>query len=115
MRSEAIGFEMPDEFPTERYDSMVGRILPYHPSVEWGQFVRGWNGLGYRFRAAADASSEFTASLLQYGVAPVHDERYRQERALYSFVMGGQSPVECMGYAVYCSCAIVEPRRFSVT
>jgi hypothetical protein len=116
MRSEGLAFYMPDEFPTAGYDRVMVRVWAKGTSTtEWGQFARGWMGLGYRFRAAADASATFTESLTEHGAGPPLDERLRQETALYTFMVGGQSAVECLGYAVYATCAMIKPKRFSVS
>src|SRR4051794_2567 len=98
MRSEALAIEMPDYFPTEPYDRLGEITRPHSPSQAWGESAVGWNALGYRFRAAAEASDAFIESLARDRAE--HEERFVQETALYGFFVGGQSAIESFGYSV---------------
>jgi hypothetical protein len=118
VRTQVIGLEMPDDFPTVLYDrindQMPQKLKDRYP-VERSEAAGGWGALGYRFRSAAEDSDAFVESLNVVGDTPEHEFRYLQEKYLYGFFVGGQSAIESFGYSVYAVCAMVKPTRFSVS
>ncbi|HEV2186168.1 MAG TPA: hypothetical protein VGR70_03110 [Stellaceae bacterium] len=114
MKSDAIGIEMPRDFPTEAHNTLVRRLSPYQPSnpTVWSELAAGWNAVATRFRSAADADKTFTASISSPHALRSHEELHRQNEALFTFFVNGYAALESFTYAVFSMGALLRPSSF---
>jgi hypothetical protein len=107
---------MPSEFPLTEYDAvsvLVSMRLPTsHPALPG--FVAAWNGLAYRFKAAAEANARFTSSIAAFP-HPQPEDRYEQEHAFFDFLSSGLSCLECCDFGLYHVAAAVDPVSFPLS
>jgi hypothetical protein len=113
--SDAIGINMPSDFPTLAHNDLSSRLGAYQREVLWPECAAGWNGVARRFFAAAKADSSFTASVRKSGTGPAFDERQVQEEALFVFFVAGLSAIESLAYALYAMGAMLQPGHFPMS
>jgi hypothetical protein len=109
-----VGLNMPDDFPAEAYNAVYTRVSPKQKlyPIPWPEWAGAWNALAYRFQSLADHDAAFTGSVRNYGDAPGHEERYLQERELFSFFVTGLSAIECFCYGIYAIVSMIDPTNF---
>lgn len=112
MRSTVVGIELPSDFPLGPYDSAAQLVRKHAPSEAWREWAAGWNGVAYRFRAAAEYDETFTSSYRQHSATPAFHERFRQEAALFGFFVSALSTLECAAYAAFALGALANPAAF---
>jgi hypothetical protein len=77
--------DMPADFDNARLDAILAHLGAQTNRPEWIGIAAAFNGVGYCFRASAEADDMFTASIGAPGVGHlVAEERYKQENALFS-------------------------------
>lgn len=107
---------MPPWFPTETYNKVHSCLVKYkdtHPA-QWRSFGLGWNGIAYRYRALVEYDEQFTTSV-KISNSPPHEERYKQEKALFGFFVNTVSAIECFFYSAYCMASILKPDVFPLS
>lgn len=122
-KTTELGFELPDSFDVDSYNGVfrVSRLIadpndPTRPTKRnaWHSYSAAWTGLAVRLRASLEYSAEFGESIAR-STAPPHDERYRQERALYGSLSSALSAVECAYMAVYCLSSALAPDKLPLS
>jgi hypothetical protein len=110
------GLLVPNDFNGSAVERVREIMASYSTSDAgpWRSFAAAWNGLSYRFRSADEYHRDFTVAM-QAGDAPPSEERYQQERALFSFFSAGLSTLECFCFATYCLGSIARPTAFPMT
>jgi hypothetical protein len=114
-----IGINMPDDFPTDAYNSVHDRLREYRnrnpDSAAWLEYAAGWNAVASRFKTMAEADKQFTLQLTTQGArrdSLLHYEMQMQEEYLYRFFMSGSSVIESFCYAVFAMGALLYPQKF---
>jgi hypothetical protein len=108
---------MPNDFPILPYDNVHKRIVARNattpiPNNLLDHYQGAWNAIAYRFRACAEHSDAFTASIQRVGVANPLEERYNQERDLFGFFLSGLSTLESAAYAFFAIGSILDSSQF---
>ena len=80
----------------------------------WRHYAAAWNGVSYRYRAAAEHSEAFASSVTKYP-SPSGDDRYIQDHNLFAFHSCAASCIECFYFGVLCIASIVDAKAFPVT
>ena len=109
-----VDFTPPPDFPTAIYNQLhvyINKYMDTH-KAQWFQFGMGWNGLAYRYRAAAEYDNEFTISIKQSGNSPPPEERYKQGTFLFGFFANAVSVIECFFFSAYFMASILKPNEF---
>jgi hypothetical protein len=102
---EAYKIDMPDDFPiSEVTEFMVEarRVLKANEggSPAWTEFAGASNLIGFRFRASADAWTEYRTSIVEYGDGKTHEQLFERERSLFLMFTAGVSCIESTTYAL---------------
>jgi len=110
----SVGFTPPPDFPTEAHNKVHQYLNKYKDThnVQWSLFGLGWNGLSYRYRAAAEYDYEFTSSVKKFGNSPPPEERYNQEKALFGFFVNAVSVIGCFFFSTYFMASILKSEEF---
>ncbi len=116
-RLPTVGISMPADFAVAPYHAIHARITAKIPTdhTAWSHYAGGWHALAYRFRACAEHDSAFTLSLRRAGKAPRPNERYVQERELFSFFVTGLSAIESFCYSLFAIGSMLNPNEFKMT
>jgi hypothetical protein len=114
VKSDAIGIEMPQDFPTEAHNTLVRILGPYQPSnpVVWSELAAGWNAVATRFRSTANADQAYTASISSTNALKSHEELHLQNEALFAFFVNGYAALDSFAYAVFSMGALLRPSSF---
>jgi hypothetical protein len=115
-RLTTIGIVMPADFAVAPYEAIHARITATLPTTHraWSHYAGGWNALAYRFRACAEHDTAFTLSLRRAGKAPRPNERYVQERELFSFFGTGLSAIESLCYSLFAIGSMLNLKEFNL-
>jgi hypothetical protein len=113
-KSDAIGIEMPKDFPTEAHNMLVRKLGHYQPSnpIVWSELAAGWNAVATRFSSTANADQVFTASISSTNAFSSHDELHIQNESLFAFFVNGYAALESFAYAVFSIGALLRPSIF---
>jgi hypothetical protein len=108
-----MGLVMPAWFNSAAHESIHNQLVLQKPKheAEWMSFGIAWKAVAYRAKAAFTYHEQFTASIRK-SKAPLPEERYTQEHALFAFFSSVLSSIECYFYANYCIGAIASPSAF---
>jgi hypothetical protein len=121
-----VGIAMPDDFPTNAYNSVHDRLREYRnrnpDDPAWLEYAAGWNAVASRFKTMATADEEFAQQIIAEQVRQgsgkgslSHDEMQLQEEYLYSFVLNGYSTIESFCYATFALGALLRPTKFPMS
>jgi hypothetical protein len=112
--SDAIGIDMPGDFPCDAHNAVVKALAPYQPRNPdiCSELAAGWNAVAIRFKTVANADGRFTASISSKGAFASSDERHAQEEALFAFFVNGYAAVESLAYAAFAMGAMLRPMDF---
>ena len=118
LRSTALGLQqlamahepcpMPPDFPLAAYDSIAKRVSNLNEQA-WNGHANAWNGVAFRFRAAASEDERFTVE-----ISSGNGERHAQEDALFGFFYNAISAIECFYYAAHHWGAMAKPSSFGI-
>ena len=113
----SVGFIPPPDFPLEEHNKVHSYLNKYKDThkLQWSLFGLGWNGLAYRYRAAAEYDNEFTISIEKFGNSPPSEERYNQGKALFGFFVNAVSVIDCFCFSAYCMASILKPEKFPLS
>jgi hypothetical protein len=117
VKSEAIGIDMPQDFPTVDHNAVVKALGPYqatNPDVS-SSLAGGWNAVAIRFMSLANADSRFTASIRSPSAFALSDERIVQEEALFGFFVNGYAALESFAFAAFAMGSMRQPAGFPMT
>ena len=112
-----IGLIVPDTFPTDLYEtihSQMANLNTEYP-LQWRHYSGAWNAVGYRFISYAENDVDFTESVRRAGNAPIPEERYIQERALFLFFVNGLSSIESLLFGLFAIASIIKPDDFPLS
>jgi hypothetical protein len=115
--AQPTGLALPRAFRDDLFQAINSRVAPKFPvpSAESDNLAGSHNAVRYRLRACADYSNEFVESVLRYGDAPAHEERYRQERALFGFFVSGIAALDSFSFFLHFAAAHIRPTKFPTT
>jgi hypothetical protein len=115
MTSKQLGVDLGPLIPLELYDGVGARANKLgegpHPTSQI--FGMGWTGLGYRARATHEYHEEYRASFPTLGNAS-HEDHYRQDKALVSFILNACAAIESLFYATHALASYVDPDAFRI-
>lgn len=107
------GFTLPDDFPHEPYSAVATHVTNHWDQSDIrSEFFVAWSAVEYRFRAFAASGAAFMENLNRHGTAPAPEQRYEQERDLFSFFVNGLSVFDCAYYAIFAVGALIAPENF---
>lgn len=111
----SLAMRFPSDFPLHVHQAIADHVTPFlkHDEEMLDNFNGGWMGVAHRFRACADADDAFTASIKAHP-SVAGEERFRQEHALFTFIVTGYSAIECFSYGLYWMGASKRPIEFPV-
>lgn len=114
--AQPTGLVMPNPFPDAVFGAVRKRIFDKVPNATpaWEQMAGSHNGVGYRLRACADYSEEFTQSVQRFGEMPAPDERCRQERQLFGFFVSGYAALDSFCFFMYSAANYLRPSHFPI-
>ena len=108
--------EMPTDFENERLDAIQAHLQFQSNRPEWLGIAAAFNGVAYRFRAAAEADDIFTVSLGKPNGGHLDgEERYKQENALFAFFVNATSSLEGFYYGFNLIGSILKSFKFPAT
>lgn len=81
----------------------------------YDHFVGAWSGLSYRFVAACEYEAALTSTLERSGGGLTTEQRYQQERDLFSFFSNCFSVFESTFYGLFSLGALILPSSFPMT
>lgn len=112
-KSCSVGIGMPVNFPLTSYDEINNIICGKQQDKEFvGQFGPAWRAIAYRFRAADEQANYLRYSLARHGTAPIPEQRYLQEQALYGFFCNAISVFDSAAYGLYAIGSQLAPQQF---
>jgi hypothetical protein len=98
----AISLPKPTDFPVGPYEAIYEAVTAkYSQHALCAHHADAWNALAYRYRETVDAGELFASLLRTHGTAPIPEQRYAQERAVFDFYSSGFSAFECAFYGFY--------------
>lgn len=118
MKPSTIGFEVPEDFPTQGYEKINAAMAPQKEALpqKWSEFTGAWNSVRIKFRALAQNDEIYTASIERSrGGASSFEERYNQEYALFNFFVVEDSLFESLFYGLYVIASTKNPAAFPIT
>src|SRR5262249_1795612 len=112
--SNAIGINMPPDFPTDAHNEVVEKLGPYQPQNPrlLSEVAAAWNAVAIRFKTVANADERYTFSIMSNEASSSPDERVVQQEALFTFFVNGHAALESFAYAAFAIGAMLRPAHF---
>lgn len=107
------GITVPN-FPYQPYEAIHNLVQKWGQDPTYEHYAGAWNALAYRFKAAYEHGDQFAEALTKHGTAPLPEERYHQEKALYDFFSSAFSAFEASFYGMYSIGVWIAPSSFTL-
>lgn len=116
MKSETVGIDLGQNFPTRAYDDANKRVWAKVGQCRTSMlFASAWNGVAWRLTGAREHSAALERSLRVHGGNPPAPERALEENALFGLYGTALSAIECCSFAAFVAGSIVDSSSFAIT
>lgn len=104
----------PPNFPKELHERTSQPLQEKFGASDpvFGQFSGAWEAIKVRYASMCEFDDRFTLSMQRFGAAPASDERYAQERDLFSFASASYSMFDAYHYGLYAIGGMLRPQYF---
>src|SRR4030095_3646238 len=108
------GLKMPSDFAIGTYNEIHQHLSKSSAvgSVTWPEYGSAWNSISYQFVTLDESDKSFTTSVKTHGSGPTQQERYIQERDLFSFFINGLAVLETFCYGMFAIGSFVDSSVF---